>query len=378
MQDARSLPATRSTTHTGTDTSGRRASPWSLVRATLFLADVLAVIPLRPLAWLTRAPDRQQITFEGAGGAYVGRLYRPAGSGRRAGVVLFLGAAQAGPDDPRVDRLADGLARSGFITLMCWSDAMRDGTIEPDDLDLLVAAFEHLSRRPEVDPARTGFASFCVGASYALVAAARPSIAERVSFVAAFGPFYAGRDMLRAMATNQAFSEGSSREWRVAWQKHTDSRFQYERVLLDALEDEAERGRVADAFQQAAPEPEGLSPAASAVYRLLPGAPFDGSERLIEQLPSPLLARMDRVSPRGQLDGLRAEVLVIHSTGDELIPVEESRRLVDALRTRAPTTYSELTMFEHTHVAGATRVGTIAREFARLAVDLQVLLRYAG
>ena len=90
------------------------------------------------------------------------------------------------------------------------------------------------------------------------------------------------------------------------------------------------------------------------------------------------LARIDGVSPRGQLDGLRAEVLVIHSASDELVPVEESRRLVEALRTRVSTTYSELTMFEHTHVASATRIGTIAREFARLAVDLQVLLRYAG
>ena len=69
---------------------------------------------------------------------------------------------------------------------------------------------------------------------------------------------------------------------------------------------------------------------------------------------------------------------MIHSTSDELIPVEESRRLVEALRTRVPTTHCELSMFEHTDVAGATRVWTIAREFARLASDLRVLLRYAG
>jgi pimeloyl-ACP methyl ester carboxylesterase len=355
----------------------RGASPRLLVRTILFLAEVLALLPIRPLTLLTRQPERQQVRFEGPHGSYIGRLYRPAGGGRRAGVVLFLGAALTGPDDPRVERLAASLARSGFVTLMCWSTAMQDGLIQPDDLEMLHAAFEHLSSRPDVDPTRTGFVSFCVGAAYTLVVAARPEIAERVAFVAAFGPYYAGRDMMRAMATAHAFSEASSRPWAVAWHKHPDSRGQYERVLLDALEVEAERERVAEAFEQSGPEPDGLSSAASAAYRLLSGAPFDGSERLIEALPPDLLARMDRVSPRGQLDGLRAEILVIHSTTDELIPVEESRRLVEALRGRVPTTYCELTMFEHTHVAATTRIGTIAREVALLAVDAQVLLRYA-
>ncbi len=378
MSDELSLSAYPAIPRTAVDTSGRVASLRNMVRATLFLAEVLAVIPVRPLAWLTRSPDRQQITFEGPYGNCVGYLYRPAGGGRRAGLVLFLGAAEVGPDDPRVQRLADGLARSGFVTLMCWSTAMQGGLVQPDDLDLLEAAFEHLSARPEVDPTRTGFASFCVGAAYTMVTAARPSIAERVSFVTAFAPYYSARDLMRAMATDRAFSERSSRRWHVAWEKHTDSRFQYDRVLLDALEDEVERGQVADAFKQSASAPAGLSPAASAVYRLLTGAPFDGSDLLIEQLPRHLLARMDSVSPHGHLDGLRAETLVIHSTGDELIPVEESRRLVEALQTRVPTTYSELTMFEHTHVAGTTHIGTIAREFARLAINLQVLLRYAG
>lgn len=335
-------------------------------------------MPLRPLAWLTRPPDLQQIAFEGPGGACVGRLYRPAGSGRRSGVVLFLGAGQAGPDDPRVDRLADGLARSGFVTLMCWSTAMQNGLLNTDDLETLVAAFDYLAARPDVDPARVGFISFCVGAAYTLVAAAEPSIAECVAFVTVFGPYYSGCDQIRAMGTNRAFSDEGSRPWHVPWQKHADTRYQYERMLLDLLENDVERERVEEAFRRSAPEPEGLSPTASAVYRLLMGAPFEGSESLIQQLPPHFLARADRVSPRGQLDGLRAETLVIHSTGDELIPVEESRRLVAALRTRVPTTYSELSMFEHTDVSAATRIGTIIREFARLAVDLQVLLRYAG
>ena len=373
------FPASPPTAWGPSDVYGRRAgSPWLLARAILFLAEVLGLVPIRPLSLLTRRPERQEIDFEGPHGSYVGRLFRPAGGGRRAGVVLFLGAALTGPDDPRVERLAASLARSGFVTLLCWSTAMQDGMIQPADLDMLLAAFEHLSARPDVDPIRTGFVSFCVGASYTLLAAASPEIANRVAFVTAFGPYYWGRDWLRAVATNHAFSDGYSRRWRVAWEKHPDSRRQYERLLLDGLMDEAESERVADAIRRSATEPTGLSPAASAVYRLLSGAPFEGVEALIEQLPSRLLARFDRVSPCGQLDGLRAETLVIHSTGDELIPVEESRRLVEALRTRVPTTYCELTMFEHTNVATTTRIGTIARECARLAVDAQVLLGYAG
>lgn len=372
------LVADRSDTRADADRPGRRAAaPWRIARAILFLAEVLDLLPFRPLSLVTRRPERREIAFAGPHGSNVGRLFVPAGGGRRAGVVFFLGAALAGPDDPRVEVLAASLARCGFVTLMCWSTAMQECRLDPADLDLLQAAFEHLAARPDVDPERMGFVSFCVGASYALVTAARPEIAERVAFVTAFGPFYSARDLTRAMGTDRAFSEGSSRRWGVAWHKHDDSRAQFERVHLDALEDETERQRVAEAVTQALPEPVGLSPAATAVYRLLTVAPFEGSDLLVDRLPPGLLDRYDRVSPRGQLDGLRAEVLVIHSTTDELIPVEESRRLVEALRTRVPTTYCELTMFEHTEVAATTRLGTVVRELARLASDARLLLRYA-
>ena len=379
MPDELSLAPYPSGSHIAAATSARRpASLGDVVRATLFLAEVLPAVPLHPLAWLTRQPVRQPVTFPGPGGGGVGDLYRPAGGGRRPGVVLFLGAGLHGSRDPRAVRLAEGLARSGFATLMCWSTAMRDGGVQPEDLDMLVAAFEHLAVQPDVDPARTGFVGFCLGAAYTLVAAARPAIAERVAFVAVFAPYNSGRDQVRAMGTGRAFSERGSRPWQIPWQKHPDTRYQFERMLLGALEDETEREQVAAAVAERAAEPAGLSSAASAVYRLLSGALFEGSEALIQQLPARFLNRLDRVSPRGQLGGLRAETLVIHSANDELVPVEESRRLVETLGRRVPTTYSELGMFEHIDVAGATGILSLAREFTRLAGDLRVLLRYAG
>ena len=79
----------------------RGASLRDLTRAALFLSEVLPLLPVQPLRWLTRPPKKQTITFAGPGGDRVGYLYRPAGGGRRAGAVLFLGAAEMtmGVDD---------------------------------------------------------------------------------------------------------------------------------------------------------------------------------------------------------------------------------------------------------------------------------------
>ena len=51
-------------------------------------------------------------------------------------------------------------------------------------------AFQYLKSREYVDSNRVGMGGFCVGASFALVAAADPRIRRDVVFVNAFGPYF--------------------------------------------------------------------------------------------------------------------------------------------------------------------------------------------
>ena len=94
------------------------------------------------------------------------------------------------------------------------------------------------------------------------------------------------------------------------------------------------------------------------------------TRHLEEEVPKPSSLRAD-VPP--WLDSITLRMLA-KRPDERFVTVY---RLVEALRTRVPTTYCELTMFEHTEVAATTRIGTIVREFVRLASAARVLLRYA-
>ena len=170
------------------------------VKTTLFIPHVFNA-GIKPLNWFTPDPVVERVTFPIPGGAGTGDIYRPPGEGPYAAVLLFLGVAPAGSDDPRVVRLGDALARSNMVTLFYWSPIMADGRMEPEDVDNLVAAFQYLSAQNYVDKSRVGMGGFCVGASFSIMAASEAPIRDNVAFVNAFGPYFDMRDLIGAISS---------------------------------------------------------------------------------------------------------------------------------------------------------------------------------
>ena len=60
-----------------------------------FIFQVLPVVPVKPLAWFTSGPTRQEVLFPQALGEGLADVYRPAGDGSHAAVLLFLGVNPA-------------------------------------------------------------------------------------------------------------------------------------------------------------------------------------------------------------------------------------------------------------------------------------------
>ena len=151
------------------------------VRTALFIPQVIPTIPVKPQEWFTGDPAVEEVSYPTADGTGVADLYTPAGGGAHGGVLLFLGVNPAGRDDPRVVGLAEGLARSGAIVMIPWSDTMTEKRVWPGDVDSLVRAFAHLLSHERVDPERSGMGGFCVGASFAAVAAQDERIGDKRS-----------------------------------------------------------------------------------------------------------------------------------------------------------------------------------------------------
>jgi len=316
-------------------------------RTLLFLPEIFPGSPIRPLALVTPPPRCEELTLAYADTEAAADLCYPPGPGPYGGLVLTLGVHPLPRDDPFLVRLTDGLARTNLAVLRIDSPDLSAGRIVPREIDALVAAFRAVQARPQVDPARIGFAGFSVGGSLATVAAADPRIRHEVHLVNSFGAYYDAFAVLRAV-TERRLVDGDTVE---AWEPHPWTVHVFAEQIVEALPPGEERDYLAALLADADPSPPApaaLSPLGAMVDALLKGEPVDG-EALLAALPSETRAAFARLSPATSAPNLRTRLFVMHDRGDRLIPYTESRKLVAALPPGVLQRYGEFQMFEHVY-----------------------------
>ena len=327
----------------------------------LFISQVTPSLPRVTL--LQSAPERSAVNVPTPEGVREADLYLPRGDGPFASVVLFLGVAPAGRDDPRVVNLAEGLARAGMATLVYWSPEKAMERIHEPDVANLAAAHRYLREQPYADAERVGLAGFCVGASFALMAAAHPDAREHVSFVNAFGPYDDMERLLMAVATrSQASPDGA-----IPWEPNHLTLRVARRMLEESVEEERARASPADMARYEA-----------AVALVLAGTDAPSARRAIADLPPALRERIARVSPQAYLSEVRAPVLLMHDRADDLVPAEGSRRLYAALSERGDARYTEFSLFRHVDPTRPLPPWEQARELVKLYRHMYAVLRQAS
>lgn len=277
-------------------------SPTRSIRAAaataVFFLKVLPMLPSRPVDWLTPAPLVERVRYPEPGGEAEGDLYRPAAAGPHPGVVVCLGVVPFGVDHPQVPRLGAALARAGIAALLYWSPAMRDLRIDPQDAEGIALAYRWLIEQPSIDAGRCGLLGTCVGGSFALLAAADPSIRDRVAFVVAWAPYAS----MRTLARDISSSTSSSGEAPAPWQVDQLTRAVYVRTLTAVLDPgEAERLRTACAERGGRVDDRDLSAEGRAVYPLLTALDAGAAEAALGRLPAAMRERLDAMSPQGHL-----------------------------------------------------------------------------
>lgn len=295
------------------------------IHTAAFAAQVLPS-PFQPQPWLAGQPEHVVAEFpryDGSMGS--GDIYVIPDGKRRAGLVVFLGANAAGADDPDVINLGQALARVGFAVMYYWSPTMGErAQVDSGEIANIVAAFDHLRRQEFVDPDRVGLAGFSVGASFALVAAADPRIADDIAFVNAFGGYYDTADLMVQIAAGRAIDNGGD----IPWEVDRLTRQVYDNMLTPESESPAERALL-----------EGTTSIAEARARYA-------------ELPESFRAEVNSIAPSHHIDLWSSNTVmrVMHDRGDPLIPVGESRRMVQALQQQRPDVsvyYTETDIFRH-------------------------------
>ena len=341
----------------------------------LFLTQVLDM-PVKPQTWFTDEPIRHQVSYPAPGGASVAEVYRIPDGKPRATALLSLGVYDEGFDGEIIVNLGNALARAGYVVVYRWSPEMGMGyRIEPSEVQNLVSAFQFLEDQDFVDPDRAGLGGFCVGASFALVAAADPVIRERVHFVNAFGPFFDARDLLVEAASRTVIYDGQA----TNWEPHELTMRVLANELVKTLEDlgEAELlvAHYASGEQKKITELDGLSLSAQRAIRLLNGVSREQAIELVAELPTGIHEKFASISPVSHVSGISARMLVMHDRDDLLVPAAESRRLLAATGNK-DIRYTELFAFDHVAPSGGGII-TILGQAARLYRHMYEIIRIA-
>lgn len=260
-------------------------------------------------------------------------LPRPAGGRRLPGVVLVVGAAPLGRNDPQAVQLARALARAGRVVLVP-DLTLRTSTLDAADLQRITVAVQTLAALPQVDPGRVGLLGISWGGALAVVAASAPPLASRVAFVATFGTFYDLVDLAGAVITGATVYQGRTIPWRTV----PEAQELVRSALLSLLTPE-QAAAVRAALTAAAsdrPARVRLSAAERAVVALLTNHDPARVTDLAATLPAPIQRVRVAFSPAFHLHGLRAPLLALHSTDDPAAPWTESALLVAAARADDP------------------------------------------
>ena len=295
------------------------AAAWPAIdawaRSAALFGDVIVQLPVRPLTWVTGAPSTEAMAW-GADGGH-GLLTRPAGaSGEGAPtLVLVLGADPAPPDDPRVARLVDGLARLGFIVLLPLSAELEAKRVTPVEVERLVGGVLALERDPEVRADRLAFVGLSAGGSLAIVAASDERIAGRMWFVLAIGPYF---DAASLAASTVAGAHRARDGGIDAWAP--------ERVTVEVVRETL------------------LVSLPPGQREALERADLQAAESVLAGLAPELRAPLEEISPRYAVEGLSAPLYLLHDRDDRFVPWTESEALAAA---HEPAVYHRLELFEH-------------------------------
>ena len=284
------------------------------------------------LAWAVRAVTAEPRVEESVVGGARATVVRPGrGDGPWPAVVFVNGATRAGRHHPKVQRLARGLARAGFIVVVPDLPGLRLGEITPATTAATTQVARATSERKDVRGRKVGLYGVSVGASLALLAAESPELAGRVTVVGGEAPWVDMRRVIRLATTG--LYDGARYE--------TDpyASLAIARSLAAGLP--RGRGRAELLARLEAVDDDDPRPLASlegVAYRggvarlvdLLENHSPGRFARLYARLPAPLRGAIAALSPIRQADRLEAPVELASAPHDKYFPPAESRALARA------------------------------------------------
>ncbi len=344
------------------------------LRSLALLPSFFAALPGSPIDLVTARPVRQVVELPPVDGYVRAHVYRPP-HGRHPALVLSLGLDPAPPDDVRVVRLMDGLARSGLVAVLIESEALNGDRLAPDLPRALVEGVQFAADQPYTRADRVGIFGFSVGGSLAIVAATDPAIRDRLRSVDAFGSFDTLEDALLSIGTRTLDDRGTVRPWNpneIASEHLTN-------VLLAGLTDAQEAAALHRYFVEGdshALDGVSLSAEGRAIVGLLTSRERAAGRAFVPALPTALQANLAALSPLPRIAQVRARLFIMYDRNDPLLPFTGSRDMCAAAKAAGLKPYcSAFSIFQHVDPKRPGNPFTLAHDLTELYLHAFAVLR---
>ncbi len=275
----------------------------------------------------THPVEESVLSFNSAGDPIQARLYVPQGVPNPPGMVLVHGIHHLGMNEPRLIHFARAVAASGIVAFTPELPGIADYHVDPKSIETIGVAAQELKRR--TGNTKVGVFGLSFSGGLALMAAADPRYLDDISFVVAVGAHDDMARVARFFVTNKTqLPDGATQSLQaheygplVLIYSHTEDFFAAQDV---SVAHRALRLMLYEDVPAAQKEAQHLSAAGQAKMDLLFGHKIDViSAELLRNLDRHH-AEMDAVSPAQKLGGLKADVLLLHGAGDNIIPPSET------------------------------------------------------
>ena len=305
---------------------------------------------------IERAPVRS--------GTIRARVFRPDGTPVRS-ALLVSGVHPDGIEDPRLVSLARELAATGVVVLAPEIDDLIHYRLTSRVTDTIEDVAQWMSARPDLFGAsRIGVIGVSFSGGLSIIAAGRPSVRDRVSYVLSFGGHGNLPRVLRYLCTG----EGAARpphDYALAVVLHQAAELAVPPEQVTPLREAIETFLEASALDRQEPEKAAVLFEAVRSRQLEMAEPSatllkDVSDRNVSALGARLVPYLPRLGQDPALSPDRspapaAPVYLLHGADDRVIPAIESTRLAEHLR--GSTRVRHLLSSFLTHVDVAARPG---------------------
>jgi pimeloyl-ACP methyl ester carboxylesterase len=305
-------------------------------RAVAVLSSVMEIPILGSAVEVATGEPRLEDTAVAGNPALVAR---PAGAGPWPALFLVNGTVPEGRELPEIRRLAEGLARAGYLVVVPDLPGLREDAITPATAAEKDAGAMSPPEGCEERGEKVSLVGVSTGATLALLAAGEDDLEGRVALVAGVAPYADIRTVLCVATTGHYERDGRM----VRYAAEPFLSYVSARSLISALPPGADRERLLAELDRvdrldpdplaglrdlAADEAQRHSPEALSVVELLANEDPGRFDELYAGLPAGVREDLEELSPVAQENEIEAPVELVSGPRDRYFPLTESYEIL--------------------------------------------------